>query len=96
MQTIEGFEFFPLVFDKGGKLEDRDAFDAFVNHAGAGPATDAVFIAHGPSFREGVVLPPIDNVDVYPLLMRLLGLAPEPNDGDAEATAGTLMSESGE
>ena len=60
------------------------------------PSMRAVFIARGPSFRDGVVLPPIDNVDVYPLLMRLLGLPPEPNDGDAEATAGTLMSESGE
>lgn len=52
MQTIEGFDFFPLVFDKDGKLEGRDEFAAFVNHAGAGPATDAVFIAHG--FRNDV------------------------------------------
>jgi hypothetical protein len=28
------------------------------------------------------VLPPFDNVDVYPLLARLLGIAPQPNDGD--------------
>jgi hypothetical protein len=27
-------------------------------------------------------LPPFDNVDVYPLLARLLGIRPEPNDGD--------------
>lgn len=46
------------------------------------PSMRAVFIAHGPSFREGVVLPPFDNVDVYPLLARRLGLAPRPNDGD--------------
>ena len=45
----------------------------------------AVFIADGPSFRDGVVLPPLDNVDVYPLLMQLLGLPPEPNDGDRDA-----------
>jgi hypothetical protein len=29
-----------------------------------------------------VALPVFDNVDVYPLLMRLLALPPEPNDGD--------------
>ena len=45
------------------------------------PSMRAVFVARGPSFREGVVLPPIDNVDVYPLLMRLLGLPPRPHDG---------------
>ena len=49
------------------------------------PSMRAVFIADGPSFREGVVLPPIDNVDVYPLLMHLLGLPPAPNDGDTDA-----------
>ena len=47
----------------------------------------AVFVASGPSFRNGAVLPPFDNVDVYPLLMWLLGLPPEPNDGDADALA---------
>ena len=46
------------------------------------PTMRAVFIAHGPSFREGVVLPPFDNIDVYPLLARRLGIAPQPNDGD--------------
>jgi hypothetical protein len=52
MQTIEGFDFFPLVFDKDGKLESGDELDAFVAHAAAAPATDAVFIAHG--FRNDV------------------------------------------
>lgn len=46
------------------------------------PAMRAVFIADGPAFGDGVVLPPFDNVDVYPLLARLLGIAPQPNDGD--------------
>ncbi len=46
------------------------------------PTMHATFIASGPAFRHGVMLPGFDNVDVYPLLMRLLGLAPLPNDGD--------------
>jgi len=41
----------------------------------------AVFIASGPAFRHGVVLPSFDNVDVYPLLTHVIGLKPEPNDG---------------
>jgi len=46
------------------------------------PSMRAVFVAEGPDFRRGVELPPFDNVDVYPLLMRLLGVEPLPNDGD--------------
>lgn len=41
----------------------------------------AVFVAAGPSFRAGVRLRPFDNVDVYPLLARLLGVVPAANDG---------------
>jgi hypothetical protein len=44
-----------------------------------------VFIASGPAFRQGAVIEPIDNVDVYPLLMRLLGLPAADNDGDPGA-----------
>ena len=42
----------------------------------------AVFTAVGPSFRAGVRLPAFDNVDVYPLLARLLRVTPAANDGD--------------
>jgi predicted AlkP superfamily pyrophosphatase or phosphodiesterase len=48
----------------------------------AAPEMSATFIAAGPAFKPGVVLPAFDNVDVYPLLMRLLGVAPLPSDGD--------------
>ncbi|WP_024869701.1 ectonucleotide pyrophosphatase/phosphodiesterase [Pseudoxanthomonas suwonensis] len=46
------------------------------------PSMRAVFVAHGPSFREGAQLPPFDNIDVYPLLSSLLGLPARPVDGD--------------
>lgn len=49
------------------------------------PSMRAIFIADGPSFADGKVVPAIDNVDVYPLLARLLGIEPAPNDGDPEA-----------
>ncbi|WP_394764914.1 ectonucleotide pyrophosphatase/phosphodiesterase [Stenotrophomonas sp.] len=41
----------------------------------------AAFTAVGPSFRTGVRLPSFDNVDVYPLLARLLRITPAPNNG---------------
>ena len=45
------------------------------------PAMAAAFVAAGPAFKPGVVLPVFDNVDVYPLLARLIGVTPLPNDG---------------
>ncbi len=47
----------------------------------AAPEMAALFIAEGPAFRRGVTLPGFDNVDVYPLLARLIGVKPEANDG---------------
>ena len=44
----------------------------------------AIFIARGPSFASGVRLPAFDNVDVYPLLARLLGIEPADHDGNPE------------
>src|SRR3546814_5196215 len=52
----------------------------------ASPEMRAVFVADGPSFADGAVLPPFDNVDVYPLLMELLGVPAQPNDGDRKST----------
>jgi predicted AlkP superfamily pyrophosphatase or phosphodiesterase len=48
----------------------------------ADPAMRALFIARGPDFRRGMTIPEFPNVDVYPLLAELLGIRPEPNDGD--------------
>ncbi|PZN94554.1 MAG: alkaline phosphatase family protein [Alphaproteobacteria bacterium] len=47
----------------------------------AAPEMAATFVGAGPAFRAGTVLPPFDNVDVYPLLLRLLGLPPRASDG---------------
>ena len=54
------------------------------------PQMAALFVAHGPSIRAGLVLPVIDNVDVYPLAMRLLRLNPWPNDGDPNVSDSIL------
>ena len=46
------------------------------------PEMAALFIAHGPDFRPGLKHAPFDNVDVYPLMAKLLGVKPEKNDGN--------------
>lgn len=45
------------------------------------PLMGALFIANGPAFRQGLVIRPFPNVDVYPLMADILGLTPQPNDG---------------
>lgn len=54
------------------------------------PRMRALFVARGPSIRSGVRLPVFDNVSVYPLLAKLLGVTPAPNDGDPADTAAAL------
>jgi predicted AlkP superfamily pyrophosphatase or phosphodiesterase/Ca2+/Na+ antiporter len=51
------------------------------------PSMGALFIAAGPDIDEGRVLRPVANVHVYPLLARLLGVVPAPNDGSADSLA---------
>ncbi|MGE8234478.1 MAG: alkaline phosphatase family protein, partial [Stenotrophomonas sp.] len=49
------------------------------------PSMQAVFVARGPAFAQGKQLTAFDNVDVYPLLTRLIGIPAQPNDGDPRA-----------
>ena len=46
------------------------------------PSMRAAFVADGPDFIDGTRMPGFDNVDVYPLLARLLRVKPAPHDGD--------------
>ena len=41
-----------------------------------------IFIAHGPAFKAGVVVEPVENIHIYNLLCAALALKPAPNDGD--------------
>ena len=51
------------------------------------------FLAHGPAFKSQYVSPPIESIDVYPLMCRLLGIEPHPNDGSFENIKGILAHE---
>ncbi|KAF1711231.1 alkaline phosphatase family protein [Pseudoxanthomonas kalamensis DSM 18571] len=77
-QMDEGWDALPRKYAQQRPNRDRGShgFDPEL------PSMRATFIASGPAFRDGVHLPPFDNVDVYPLLAHLLGIAPAANDGD--------------
>jgi predicted AlkP superfamily pyrophosphatase or phosphodiesterase len=49
-----------------------------------------LFIAAGPQFRQGIVVPAFENVHLYELMCRVLGLRPGMNDGDPAVTASFL------
>jgi predicted AlkP superfamily pyrophosphatase or phosphodiesterase len=42
----------------------------------------AVFIAHGTAFQRGKVVAPFENIQVYNIMTRILGLKPAVNDGN--------------
>ncbi|HJW45299.1 MAG TPA: ectonucleotide pyrophosphatase/phosphodiesterase [Lysobacter sp.] len=78
-QTDVGWEAIPRQsLDARAKKGTRGAH----GFAPESPTMRALFIAQGPAFRSGATLPPFDNVDVYPLLAKLIGIAPAANDGD--------------
>jgi len=90
--------------DEGWSLSDRalmrqrNGKPLSLGSHGYDPALDsmaAIFIAHGPAFRPGAVIAELNNVDVYPLMARLLGVTPEANDGDPKATLPLLRAGDG-
>ena len=50
----------------------------------------ALFIAHGAAFKKGYVAEPFENVQVYNIMAKILGLKPAPNDGNFEKVADML------
>jgi predicted AlkP superfamily pyrophosphatase or phosphodiesterase len=54
------------------------------------PEMDALFLASGPAFGKGITLKRFENVDVYPLLAKVIGVNALPNDGDIAPVAGVL------
>jgi predicted AlkP superfamily pyrophosphatase or phosphodiesterase len=44
----------------------------------------AMFVAAGPAFKNGVTVPPFENVNVYNVLAQVLRIAPAPNDGGTD------------
>lgn len=49
-----------------------------------------LFIAAGPSFGRGKVVPPFENIHLYDLMCAVLGVKPAPNDGDPAVTRAML------
>lgn len=60
---------YPQVFDIGKKITiGKHGYDNDL------PQMRATFYAWGPAFKEGIKIPPFENVNVYPLIAKILGL----------------------
>ncbi|MBI1682667.1 alkaline phosphatase family protein [Caulobacter hibisci] len=71
--------------------DDESARDGGAHgYDNADPLMRAVFVAHGPAFKSGKTLPVFDNVDVYPLLAKVMGVRGEKVDGRLAPVAGAL------
>lgn len=49
-----------------------------------------IFIANGPSFKEGLVVESFQNIQVYNLMAKALNLTPAPNDGNFDLVQNML------
>lgn len=54
------------------------------------PSMRAIFIAHGSAFKKGAVIEPFENIQLYNVIARILGLTPAPNDGN-DSVAGAVL-----
>lgn len=45
-----------------------------------------VFVAAGPAFRQGLTVPAFENIHIYNVLARVLGVTPAPNDGQSDVS----------
>ncbi len=54
------------------------------------PSMRALFLARGPAFARGAVVPPFQNIHVYDLVAHILGLTPAANDGSIDSIRAVL------
>jgi predicted AlkP superfamily pyrophosphatase or phosphodiesterase len=73
-----------------GRELEEDTLNGNHGYDNAEPDMGALFLAAGPSFEQGLVVAPFENIHIYELLAGLLGVAPAPNDGDPAVTRGLL------
>jgi len=85
-----------LVVDNGWHFDTAEAFRSqdktgWGNGGAHGydpaePDMGALFIASGPVFQSGKVIPSFENIHVYDLMCTILDLQPAPNEGDHRLT----------
>jgi alkaline phosphatase D len=69
-------------------LQGEHGYDPF-----AMPSMKAIFFAEGPDIRPGTKLKPFENVNLYPMIVKILGLQSPTVDGSPNVLATALRGE---
>jgi len=77
-------------FEETKKSDDFDKTRGAHGYDNKYQSMQATFIAHGPAFKKGYVAEPFENIHVYELMCKILGLKPAKNDGSLERVKGML------
>jgi hypothetical protein len=86
------------VAEEGWSISSRENFQrvtwfgtgASHGYDNALESMQATFIAAGPAFASGKVVPRVRTVDLYGLMTHVLGLRPAPNDGSLDSIRAVL------
>jgi len=85
--------------DEGWTVTSRSQFNAWTPDRAAGAthgwdpelvSMGALFVAAGPAFPDGVVVPRVRAIDLYALMARILGLTPAPHSGSLDSVRAVL------
>ena len=71
--------------------QDKEVSFGAHGYDNANKDMEAIFYAMGPAFKIRYVHPTFNNVDIYPLIARILELEPAPVDGKIENVEGMLV-----
>jgi len=77
------------VEEKKGK-EQKDGLRGGHGYDNELTSMRAIFIAHGSAFKKGVAIEPFENVQIYNVMARILGLTAAPNDGNDSVVTAAL------
>ena len=69
-------------WDETQKSDDFDKMRGAHGYDNRVQSMQATFIGHGPAFKRGYLAEPFENIHVYELMCKILGLKPAKNDGD--------------
>jgi len=77
-------------FEETKKSDDFDKTRGAHGYDNKVESMRATFIAHGPAFKRGFLAEPFENIHVYELMCKILGLKPAKNDGSLEKVRAML------
>jgi predicted AlkP superfamily pyrophosphatase or phosphodiesterase len=87
-----------VVSDNGYTITSRNRLNFFIQglpsgthgYDNAAKDMEGIFLAYGPDLKKGLEIPSFENVHIYALMCKLLGITPSAHDGNPEVLQGIL------